>query len=71
MDNGEYSTSSAYEAQFLGLVHSDMYSIIWKAWAPPKAKHHAWLAIQNRLWTTDRLQKGGGQIVGFVLFASK
>jgi hypothetical protein len=59
MDNSEYSTSLAYEAQFLGLVHSDMYSIIWKAWAPPKAKHHAWLAIQNWLWTTDRLQKRG------------
>jgi hypothetical protein len=58
-DNGQYSTSSAYEAKFLGLVHSDMYSIIWKASAPPKAKHHACLTLQNRLWTADRLQKRG------------
>jgi hypothetical protein len=58
-ENGQYSTSSAYEAQFLGLVKSAMYSMVWKAWAPPKAKHHAWLALQNRLWTADRLEKRG------------
>jgi hypothetical protein len=58
-ENGQYSASSAYEAQFLGLVNSVMYSMVWKAWAPPKAKHHAWLTLQNRLWTADRLQKRG------------
>jgi hypothetical protein len=37
-NNGQYSAASAYKLQFLGLVHSSMYNIIWKAWAPPKVK---------------------------------
>jgi hypothetical protein len=59
MNNGHYSAASAYQMQFLGLVYSPMYKMIWKAWAPPKTKNHAWLALQNKLWTTDRLQKRG------------
>jgi hypothetical protein len=56
-ENGQYSASSAYEAQFFGLVYSDLYALVWRAWATPKAKHHAWLVLQNRLWTADRLQR--------------
>jgi hypothetical protein len=55
--NGQYSTASAYKLQFFGLIESSMYKVVWKAWATPKAKHHAWLALQNRLWTADRLRK--------------
>jgi hypothetical protein len=58
-ENGLYSTASAYKMQFLGLVHSSMSAIVWKAWAPPKVKNHAWLALQNRLSMADRLQKCG------------
>jgi hypothetical protein len=58
-ENGQYSAASAYQAQFLGLVHSVMDTIVWKTWAPPKVKHHAWLVLQNRLWTADRLQNRG------------
>jgi hypothetical protein len=36
-----------------------MDTVVWKAWAPPKVKHHAWIALQNRLWTAHRLQKRG------------
>ena len=57
--NGEYSTSSAYKAQFFGATHTNMNKLVWKAWAPPKIKFFAWLAIQNRLWTADRLEKRG------------
>jgi hypothetical protein len=45
--------------QFLGLVHSSMDKMIWKAWAPPKMKNHAWLALQNKLWMAYMLQKRG------------
>jgi hypothetical protein len=38
----------AYKLQFLRFVHSSMYNIIWKAWAPLKIKNHAWIAYQNR-----------------------
>ena len=57
--NGEYSTSSAYKAQFFGATSTNMNKLVWKAWAPPKIKFFAWLAIQNRLWTADRLEKRG------------
>jgi hypothetical protein len=58
-NNGQYSAASAYELQIHGLVYSDMDTVVWKAWASPKVKHHAWIALQNRLWTADRLQKHG------------
>jgi hypothetical protein len=38
MESGTYSASSAYKLQFLGLVLSNMNTLIWKAWATPKAK---------------------------------
>ena len=57
--NGEYSAKSAYKAQFFGSYSSDMKTLIWKAWAPPKTKFFAWLALQNRLWTADRLARRG------------
>jgi hypothetical protein len=57
--NGEYSTSSANNLQFFGLIESSFYKLVWKAWATPKAKNHAWLALQNRLWTAGRLRRRG------------
>ena len=29
--------------------------VVWNTWAPPKCSFFAWLAVQNRLWTSDRL----------------
>lgn len=29
----------------------------WKAWAPSNVKFFAWLALQDRIWTADRLAK--------------
>jgi hypothetical protein len=45
--NGEYMASSAYKMQFLGNITSNMPSLVWKPWAPPKCKTFAWLVIQN------------------------
>jgi hypothetical protein len=50
MSNGQYSAASAYNLQFSGLTESSLNKIVWKGWAPPKVKNHAWLALQNRLW---------------------
>jgi hypothetical protein len=58
-DNGHYSSSSAYRAQFFGATSSPIASTVWKFWAPPKYKFFMWLALQNRLWTNDRLEKRG------------
>jgi hypothetical protein len=57
--NGQYSVASAYMLQFFGLVDSCINKIVRKAWATPKTKHHAWLALQNRPWTADRLRRRG------------
>jgi hypothetical protein len=59
--NGEYST---YNLQFFGLIESSFYKLVWKAWAMAKAKNHAWLALQNRLWTADRLRRRGWENCG-------
>ena len=55
----EYSAKSVYALQFLGSTTTEFQSLIWKTSAPPKCKQFAWLAIQNRLWTSDRLQARG------------
>ena len=53
--NGCYSVGSAYKAQFLGLAPCSFESLVWKTWEPPKCRFFAWLVVQNRLWTSDRL----------------
>ncbi|KAK1610430.1 hypothetical protein QYE76_034103 [Lolium multiflorum] len=56
---GCYTASSAYKAQFLPALPCSFGNIVWKPWAPPKCRFFAWLAVQNRLWTADRLAKRG------------
>jgi hypothetical protein len=58
-EDGQYTAASAYKAQFFGATISNFRRSVWKTWAPPKVKFFAWLALQNRLWTADRLQKRG------------
>nr|CAD40947.1 OSJNBa0027G07.11 [Oryza sativa Japonica Group] len=60
-NNGHYTASSAYHAQCCGVPSTNFNSLIWKAWAPGKCKFHAWLIIQNRVWTSDRLATRGWQ----------
>ena len=57
--NGEYTAASAYRAQFLGSVKTDLHLLIWKPWAPPKCKFFAWLIVENRVWMSDRLATRG------------
>lgn len=57
--HGHYSASSAYKAQCVGAPDTTFDSLIWKVWAPGKCKLHAWLIIQNRVWTSDRLATRG------------
>jgi hypothetical protein len=62
--DGNYSSSSAYNMQFLGQTSSTMPSLVWKPWAPPKCKIFSWLILQNRVWTADRLERRGWQNCG-------
>jgi hypothetical protein len=57
--NGEYSSASAYEAQFFGATLTNFNKMVWKAWATPKVKFFSWLGIRNRIWTADRLERRG------------
>ena len=57
--NGVYSSATAYRMQFLGHTASTMPTLVWKHWAPPKCKIFAWLVLQNRVWTADRLERRG------------
>ena len=58
-NDGIYTAATAYKAQFLGLTLSPMDCMVWKVWAPPKVKFFAWLALQDRIWTVDRLERRG------------
>jgi hypothetical protein len=57
--SGEYTTSSAYKALFLGSVQFEPAERVWKSWAPGKCKFFIWLVEHNRCWTADRLIKRG------------
>jgi hypothetical protein len=56
--DGIHTAKSAYELQFEGNIIS---SFRWSVWAPSKCKFFIWLLLQNRVWTTDRLQERGWQ----------
>jgi len=40
-------------------MSTNFNQIIWSAWAPPKCKFFSWLAVQDRIWTADRLRARG------------
>ena len=56
-----FSTQSAYRSYFVGSITFEPWKRLWKSWAPGKCKTFVWLAIRNRCWTADRLQKRGLQ----------
>ena len=55
--SGSFSTHSAYRSYFVGSITFEPWKRLWKSWAPGKCKTFVWLAIRNRCWTADRLQK--------------
>ncbi|KAG2569704.1 hypothetical protein PVAP13_7NG435625 [Panicum virgatum] len=57
--SGQYSASSTYKAQFFGCTKIKRSSYLRNSWAPPKCKFFIWRVTQNRVWTSDRLQKRG------------
>jgi hypothetical protein len=68
--NGQYTTKSAYEVQFLGSTLSCLHKSVWKNWAPPKTIFFIWLLYQNRVGPPTGWRRGGGRIAAYVLFAS-
>jgi hypothetical protein len=60
--NGSFSTSLAYRVQFIGSYTDREWSKLWKAKVENKCKFQSWILLQNKLWTTDRINRHGGQI---------
>lgn len=52
---GSYTAKSTYQMQSLGSIPSLSATAVWKCWAPSKSNFFAWLLLQNRIWTADRL----------------
>ena len=40
---------------FVGASSCSFMTTVWKTWEPPKCSFFVWLAVQNNLWTSDRL----------------
>jgi hypothetical protein len=58
--NGQYSSASAYEAQFFGATLTNFNKMVWKAWATPKVKFfHGWPFIIEFGRQTVSRGKGG------------
>jgi len=69
--SGEFSTRSAYKNFFVGAITFEPWKKVWKSWAPVKYKTFVWLAIRNRCWTTDRLQKEATLILSVARSATR
>ena len=59
--DGKYTASLAYKMMCIGGIRFQHYAAIWKCWAPLVCKLFMWLAIQYRLWTSDRRWRHGLQ----------
>ena len=59
--SGSYSARSTYDRLCVGHTRSPMATCVWRSWAPLKCKLFAWLAMQHRIWTSDRRARHGLQ----------
>lgn len=59
--DGSYTAASAYKIQFMGSTSSNLKELIWKTPVPAKQKLSAWMCIQDRCLTADKLAKRGWQ----------
>jgi hypothetical protein len=54
--DGKYSSKSAYEFQFKGTYCTFNNRALWRAKAEEKHRLFAWLLVQNKILTADKLQ---------------
>lgn len=52
---GQYTTKSAYEAQFAGTYTTVDADTIWKAHIEAKHKFFAWLLVQSKILIVDKM----------------
>ena len=59
---------STYKIMCHGMTHFPAAHFIWKFWALLKCKIFIWLAVQYRVWTSDRRARHGLQANASVCF---
>jgi hypothetical protein len=57
--NGEFPSSSAYRALFLGRTPLAGADRIWKVQAPGRCRFFGWLVLHGRCWTSNQLRRHG------------
>jgi hypothetical protein len=60
-NSGQYSAKSTYAMLCHGRVRSATSDCVWKSGAPLKCQIFGWLALQHRVWTSDRRARHGLQ----------
>jgi hypothetical protein len=55
--DGQYTTQSAYQFQFLGRQRKRAHTPIWKAKAETKCRIFAWILLQHNILMADNLAK--------------
>lgn len=58
---GAYSSRSAYNMLCEGAIRVSYANAIWRCWELLSCKIFMWLAIQYRMWTSDRRMRHGLQ----------
>jgi hypothetical protein len=59
--NGVYTSRSAYHAQFIGSYTDYEWNRVWTEKGENKCRFFAWLLLQNKIWTSDRITRNGEQ----------
>jgi hypothetical protein len=59
--SGLYTAKDTYNLLCQGGIEFNMHGPLWKSFAPLKCKIFTWLALRNRLWTSDRRWRHGLQ----------
>lgn len=57
--SGQFYSKSCYRFLFAGSITFEPWKRLWKTWAPPQCKFFLWLAMKNKCWNVDRLEKRG------------
>lgn len=57
--DGFFSTRTAYDATFWGREVGPTIEFTWRSRAPLRCRFFAWLALQNKCWTSDQLARCG------------
>jgi hypothetical protein len=55
----KFSSESCYSTFLWELFSFEPWKRLWKSWAPPKCKCFICLAIRNKCWAADKLQRKG------------